>query len=459
MEKLYWYVGLVLGSFGAAPLVYGQALGEFGPPPNFDPLPPLSSPASTFSPAVSREVCNDGFDNDGNGLIDCNDPVCFEYAKYAPYAYVGCPVSTRGNEQGVWGPALCRDAYDNDHDGRVDCADVDCREVCQATPTTTLFSPPPGFEPEGSLIQQAAVGTAGVLTVAAVASAAVSLVSATAAAQSGPELARSLLPFSAVHRRQTPWGRVVEEHSGRPIAGVTLSLIDQTGKVRAAETSRRDGTFGFFAPAGTYRIVAQKDDYQFPTPAPDATLFPGETVYDGGWTALAEESILALVVVGQPVFQPSLAIFRERLLQAWVRFQVWQARLAMPLLFIGGGLTTLSFWNEPSLWLAGLLFVYVVLLALEFLLSRVARRAVGVIQDAVTGRGVGLATVRLLDEAGRLVSTRVTLASGHFFLMPAPGTYRVEVVHLAYRRHIQERLRVRKFFFGVAGIRARLTPR
>jgi cysteine-rich repeat protein len=52
--------------------------------------------------------CDDGFDNDGDGLADFPaDP--------------GCQFATSGLEN----PA-CDDGIDNDGDGKIDCADADC---------------------------------------------------------------------------------------------------------------------------------------------------------------------------------------------------------------------------------------------------------------------------------------------------------------------------------------------
>ena len=70
-------------------------------------------PACTEPPPDS-EICDDGVDNDGDGQIDCNDsdcgddPVCDE------------PPSD---------PEICDDGIDNDGDGLTDCADrLDCRQ-------------------------------------------------------------------------------------------------------------------------------------------------------------------------------------------------------------------------------------------------------------------------------------------------------------------------------------------
>ncbi len=55
------------------------------------------------------EICDDGFDNDGNGDVDCDDIAC----ALDP----ACP---------ILGDENCGDEVDNDGDGDVDCADADC---------------------------------------------------------------------------------------------------------------------------------------------------------------------------------------------------------------------------------------------------------------------------------------------------------------------------------------------
>ena len=61
--------------------------------------------------AVGGEICDDGADNDADGLIDCADPDC-----------IGV---------GLCGPEICDDGFDNDGDGLIDCFDV---LDCQGTP-------------------------------------------------------------------------------------------------------------------------------------------------------------------------------------------------------------------------------------------------------------------------------------------------------------------------------------
>jgi hypothetical protein len=85
---------------------------------------------------LTSEICNDGTDNDGDGLIDLADPDCLE---------TNCIDGVDNNENGqtdcddancqvIW-PAcflvteICDDGIDNDGDGLIDLDDPDCLET------------------------------------------------------------------------------------------------------------------------------------------------------------------------------------------------------------------------------------------------------------------------------------------------------------------------------------------
>ncbi len=66
--------------------------------------------------------CGDAFDNDGDGLIDCDSAACTFFSN----------CTGRGNERGA---GFCGDRRDNDGDGKTDCEDSDCASflVCAET--------------------------------------------------------------------------------------------------------------------------------------------------------------------------------------------------------------------------------------------------------------------------------------------------------------------------------------
>ena len=78
---------------------------------------------ATYNLAVTceqGEICDNGTDDDGDELVDCDDPSCF--------GQTGC--ETEEN---------CMDGLDNDMDENVDCDDDDCSDdpYCQATSVFT----------------------------------------------------------------------------------------------------------------------------------------------------------------------------------------------------------------------------------------------------------------------------------------------------------------------------------
>ena len=101
---------------------------------------------------IWRETCDDRADNDGNGLVDCEDPacphlrcdgeeVCDDGVDNNSNGLVDCEDRRcLGKDPGCPGPEDCSDGIDNDRDGDLDCADAECdgsipclppRENCQ----------------------------------------------------------------------------------------------------------------------------------------------------------------------------------------------------------------------------------------------------------------------------------------------------------------------------------------
>jgi len=92
---------------------------------------------------VVHEICDDGVDNDGDGVRDCRDPVCFTAAACLNESsadtcsdrrdndvdgFTDCEeASCLGFDHCIEGRAdRCTDGVDNDRDGQLDCADPDC---------------------------------------------------------------------------------------------------------------------------------------------------------------------------------------------------------------------------------------------------------------------------------------------------------------------------------------------
>ncbi|MEW5739817.1 MAG: MopE-related protein [Myxococcota bacterium] len=84
---------------------------------------------------TSETICNDGFDNDGDGLTDCQEgntssSSCWDRTCAAngfKCRSNGCECRGNGGTIEASGEQTCFDANDNDCDGLTDCADSNCR--------------------------------------------------------------------------------------------------------------------------------------------------------------------------------------------------------------------------------------------------------------------------------------------------------------------------------------------
>jgi len=65
-------------------------------------------------PACIIEICDDGIDNNGNGLIDCEDPACEDAL--------------------ICQPEICNDGIDNNGNGFIDCRDLQCIDSIYCQP-------------------------------------------------------------------------------------------------------------------------------------------------------------------------------------------------------------------------------------------------------------------------------------------------------------------------------------
>jgi hypothetical protein len=107
-------------SLFALPLGAAPALAQSSDAPMPDEVAPQAVPDTqelrAATPASAQErMCEDGSDDDGDGMIDCADADCFDSAR--------CQAG--GGEERT--DRACSDWVDNDGDGATDCDDADCQ--------------------------------------------------------------------------------------------------------------------------------------------------------------------------------------------------------------------------------------------------------------------------------------------------------------------------------------------
>lgn len=113
-----------VNSGGTVNLSMSGCTGVENPPDGSSPPPFDWDPPQDDNPGDEGDPqCSDGVDNDGDGLIDTNDPGChWDGDSTNPGSYR----PNDDNEANVSGPRQCNDGIDNDSDGFVDLADPGC---------------------------------------------------------------------------------------------------------------------------------------------------------------------------------------------------------------------------------------------------------------------------------------------------------------------------------------------
>ncbi len=74
-----------------------------------------------------------------------------------------------------------------------------------------------------------------------------------------------ILNAFGLKKRNRPWGTVYDSVTKQPLDPVIVSLYDMQGTEVATSITDMDGRYGFLVPPGTYRMVAKKTHYQFPS--------------------------------------------------------------------------------------------------------------------------------------------------------------------------------------------------
>jgi len=78
------------------------------------------------APVGGAEDCTNGFDDDADGAIDCDDEDCHGSELCGAVCQVAEPISCGDVVLGTTSQTECGDGLDDDGDGLVDCADPDC---------------------------------------------------------------------------------------------------------------------------------------------------------------------------------------------------------------------------------------------------------------------------------------------------------------------------------------------
>jgi hypothetical protein len=197
-----------------------------------------------------------------------------------------------------------------------------------------------------------------------------------------------------------------------PISNASVSLRSATGDLWDANgfsqsnpfITSGDGSFSWYLPNGTYSVLASKDGYQ-----------------ERSVTVQVTNNILTTEIELVPLRMPEFVSLPTGITLPTVALVT---KGGLPIIiatsFGAFGLLTASFQLLP--------YLQYLFTSPFLMLSRKRRRAFGVVYNSMTKVPVDLAIVRLYSIPDNvLVKTTITDFGGRYFILAAPGKYRLEV--------------------------------
>ncbi|MEK7641253.1 MAG: carboxypeptidase-like regulatory domain-containing protein [Patescibacteria group bacterium] len=216
-------------------------------------------------------------------------------------------------------------------------------------------------------------------------------------------------------RRRKPWGRVVNNLTGRPIEGAVVKILDNDfRKVKETQVTDKDGRFGFLVTPGSYLIQVNRGGFG----EKETSVFQ---VADIKYSPNLEIPLEALHV--------GLADYALRTARIWHWLNLFLDRLSPFTITIGTVASILSVLLNPNLLNYTILALYAFLILLMTVVKSVAVRSFGRVLERSTDGPIPLAVVRLYDvKQNWLIGTHVTDDSGRFNFLVNPGEYYVTAV-------------------------------
>ncbi|MCX6781115.1 MAG: carboxypeptidase-like regulatory domain-containing protein [Candidatus Magasanikbacteria bacterium] len=235
--------------------------------------------------------------------------------------------------------------------------------------------------------------------------------------------------FLFTRKRRTGWGMTYNAFTKMPADLALVRIVDtKTQRVVQSSVTDRDGRYQFFVEPGSYSIEVTKPSYNFPPAFLTGKTDDGKLtdLYTGGALNLAASSHVSYNLPLDPGGEqkPTKEILREKTKQ----------KLASALSASGVALTAVSFAVSPTPIVGAFLAAHVVS---YFVFRRLAAprkpKSWAIITDAVTGKPVSRAVVRIFDKQyNKLLETQVTDNEGRYAFLVGKNDYYVMVEKQGY---------------------------
>ncbi|MEO5646337.1 MAG: carboxypeptidase-like regulatory domain-containing protein [Candidatus Paceibacterota bacterium] len=240
-----------------------------------------------------------------------------------------------------------------------------------------------------------------------------------------------LLIIFGFKRRHHPWGTVYDSVTKQPIDPAYVVLTDLNGNEVATSITDIDGRYGFSVPPGSYKIIASKTNFNFPSMklAGQSKDELYDQLYFGEVIEIKEdgEVITKNIPMDQLNFDwNEFAKTEQKRLSYYKRSDVTIARISNFFFAIGFIIATISLISAHTLYNSIIFVIYVVLFLVKQYVPQFKSK--GSISDAISDDPLPFAILRVLSTVtGQEISHKVADRIGSYYCLVPNGTYNVTI--------------------------------
>lgn len=239
-----------------------------------------------------------------------------------------------------------------------------------------------------------------------------------------------LLVAFGIKKKNVPWGTVYDSVTKQPLDPAYVVLQDLNGNEIATCITDLDGRYGFLAPEGMYRIIANKTNYEFPSKKLNGQsrdeLY--QELYFNDIINLKEGEVITKNIPMDPLKFDwnEFAKKDQKLMRFFSKRDVFIARISEILFTVGFLFTIMVVIMSPFFYNIAILAIYVVLFILKRTIFK--PRAHGEIRNKETKNPLSFAILRVFfTENNNEVTHKVTSKTGKYYCLIPNGTYYAKI--------------------------------
>ncbi|HNW71472.1 MAG TPA: carboxypeptidase-like regulatory domain-containing protein [Candidatus Paceibacterota bacterium] len=240
-----------------------------------------------------------------------------------------------------------------------------------------------------------------------------------------------LLVAFGVKKRNRPWGTVYDSVTKQPLDPAYVVLQDLNGNEIATSITDLDGRYGFLVPAGQYRIVANKTNYEFPSKkmaGKSSDELYQELYFNEVINVNEDGEVISKNIPMDPIkFDWNEFAKRDQnVMRFFSKREIWIARASNTLFILGFLFSIIATIISPNVYNIIIICTYALLFILKKTILK--HKVLGWIRQKETKNPLSFAIMRVFfADSGNEVIHKVTDKTGKYYCLIPNGRYYAKI--------------------------------